>query len=96
MIDWEKRTTANQTWTLAQEYFTELYNDNKQYSKATADKRNRESTNNITNKTTEEEKELNDAAMMFTMMKETHKEQLNEMRERVIVQRQRRIRKFWR
>ncbi len=52
MIDREKRPTANQTWTLAQEYFTELYNDNKQYSKATADKRNQESANNITNRTT--------------------------------------------
>ena len=80
LIKWEKKEAANKTWTNLKTYVTKLYQSHTQYRKPLA-KRTRfhESASNIKEK--ENEKEENDAMMMFAMIKEQHQEQMNTMQE---------------
>ena len=75
-----EKGSGDQTWANVNTYFTELYQSQTQYSKSLAKrKRFHENTSNITEK--ENEKEENDATVMFAMIQEHHQDQLNAMRE---------------
>ena len=83
LIEWEKKMKANQNWEEVQSYFGELYHNHKQYSRATAKKAWFNDCLNNTQEDAANKKiaEQNDAAMMFAMMQQQHKEQVNQMKE---------------
>ena len=80
LIKWEKKEAADQTWANVKKYFTYLYQSHTQYNKSLA-KRTifHESAINVKEK--ENEREENDATMMFAMMQEQHQEKLHAMQE---------------
>ena len=76
----EKKEASDQTWENVKTYFTELYQSHTQYRKSlTKRTRFHETASNV--KENENEREENDATMMFAMMQEQHQEELNAMRE---------------
>ena len=82
MIEWEKRDDEDQDWGAVRAYFSELWHNESQYSKATAKKaRHNESANAVAVKEEKSEDAESDAAMMFAMMQEQHRDQLNAMKE---------------
>jgi hypothetical protein len=78
MVAWENKTAAQQTWQALQDYFTEKWLERRQYSQATA-KQSRFKDAALAAQETAAEEEGEASAMMFALLQEQHRAQLDAM-----------------
>jgi hypothetical protein len=79
MVAWENKTAAQQTWQALQDYFTEKWLERRQYSQATAKQSRFKDAALAAQETAAAEEEGEALAMMFTLLQEQHRAQLNAM-----------------
>jgi hypothetical protein len=76
---WENKPSANQTWQVLQEYFTEKWLECRQYSQATAKQSRFKDAALATQEQVAAEEEGKASAMMFALLQEQRKMQLKAM-----------------
>jgi len=79
MVAWENKTAAQQTWQALQDYFTEKWLERRQYSQATAKHSRFKDAALAAQETAAAEEEGKASAMMFALLQEQHKAQLDAM-----------------
>jgi len=79
MVAWENKTAAQQTWQALQDYFTEKWLERHQYSQATAKHSRFKDAALAAQETAAAEEEGEALAMMFALLQEQHKAQLDAM-----------------
>ena len=79
MVAWENKTAAQQTWQALQDYFTEKWLERRQYSQATAKQSRFKDAALAAQETAAAEEEGEASAMMFALLQEQHKAQLDAM-----------------
>jgi hypothetical protein len=79
MVAWENRTSATQTWTALQTYFTEKWLERKQYSATTAKQSRFKEAALLAQETAAAEEEGESQAMLFAMLQEQHDKQIAAM-----------------
>ncbi len=79
MVAWENKTPAQQTWQNLQDYFTEKWLECCQYSQATAKHSRFKDAALAAQETAAAEEEGEASAMMFALLQEQHKAQLDTM-----------------
>jgi hypothetical protein len=79
MVAWENKTTAQQTWQALQDYFTEKWLERRQYSQATAKCSRFKDAALAAQETAAAEEEGETLAMMFALLQEQHRTQLEAM-----------------
>jgi len=79
MVAWENKTTAQQTWQALQDYFTEKWLEHRQYSQATAKHLQFKDAALAAQETAAAEEEGEVLAMMFALLQEQHRAQLDAM-----------------
>ncbi len=79
MVAWENKTAAQQTWQALQDYFTEKWLERRQYSQATAKHSRFKDAALAAQETAAAEEEGEALAMMFALLQEQHRAQLDAM-----------------
>jgi hypothetical protein len=79
MVAWENKSAAQQTWQALQDYFTEKWLERHQYSQATAKHSWFKDTALATQELAVAEEEGETMAMMFVLLQEQHKSQMEAM-----------------
>ncbi len=79
IVRWENKTAAQQTWQSLQDYFTEKWLEQRQYSQATVKCSRFKDAALAAQELAAVEEEGKTAAMMFTLLQEQHKAQLELM-----------------
>ncbi len=79
MVAWENKTAAQQTWQALQDYFTEKWLERRQYSQATAKHSRFKDAALAAQETAAAEEEGEASAMMFALLQEQHRAQLDAM-----------------
>jgi hypothetical protein len=79
MVAWENKTPVQQTWQNLQDYFMEKWLEQRQYSQATAKQSRFKDAALAAQELTAAEEEGKTTAMMFTLLQEQHKTQLEAM-----------------
>jgi hypothetical protein len=79
MVAWENRTAAQQTWQALQDYFTEKWLECRQYSQATAKHSRFKDAALPAQEQAAAEEEGETTAMMFALLQEQHKHQMEAM-----------------
>jgi len=79
MVAWENKTPAQQTWQNLQDYFTEKWLERRQYSQATAKHLWFKDAALAAQETAAVEEEGETSAMMFALLQEQHRVQLDAM-----------------
>jgi hypothetical protein len=79
MVVWKNKTAAQQTWQNLQDYFTEKWQERRQYLQATVKHMRFKDTALAMQKLAAAEEESKTTAMMFTPLQEQHKAQLKSM-----------------
>ncbi len=79
MVAWENKTTAQQTWQVLQDYFTEKWLERRQYLQATAKHSRFKDAALAAQETAAAEEEGETSAMMFALLQEQHRMQLKAM-----------------
>ena len=79
MVAWENKTAAQQTWQALQDYFTEKWLERRQYSQATAKHSRFKDAALAAQETAAAEEEGEVSAMMFALLQEQHRAQLDAM-----------------
>ena len=79
MVAWENKSPAQQTWQNFQDYFTEKWLERRQYSQATAKHSRFKDTALTVQETAAAEEEGEASAMMFALLQEQHRAQLDAM-----------------
>ncbi len=78
-VAWENKTAAQQTWQALQDYFTEKCLERRQYSQAMAKHSRFKDAALAAQETAAAEEEGEASAMMFALLQEQHRVQLNAM-----------------
>ncbi len=79
MVEWENKTPAQQTWQALQDYFTEKWLERRQYSQATAKHSRFKDAALAAQETAAAEEEGEASVMIFTLLQEQHRTQLDTM-----------------
>ncbi len=79
MVAWENKTPAQQTWQNLQDYFTEKWLEQRQYSQATAKQLRFKDAALAAQELAAAEKEGKTTSMMFALLQEQHNSQLKAM-----------------
>ncbi len=79
MVLWENKTPTQQTWQNLQEYFTKRWLEQRQYSQATAKQLQFKAAALAAKEMAAAEEEGETTAMMFALLQEQHKAQLEAM-----------------
>ncbi len=79
MVTWENKPTANQTWANLQTYFMKKWLERHQYSAATAKQSQFKEAALAAQEQTSAEEEEETQAMMFALLQDQHKAQLEAM-----------------
>ncbi len=79
MVAWEKKTTAQQTWQNLQDYFSEKWLEQRQYSQATVKHSRFKDAAIAAQELAAAEEEGKITAMMFALLQDQHKAQLEAM-----------------
>ncbi len=79
IVAWENKTPVQQTWQNLQDYFTEKWLEQRQYSQATAKQSRFKDAALTTQELAAAEEEGKTTAMMFALLQEQHKAQLEVM-----------------
>ena len=79
MVAWENKSPAQQTWQNFQDYFTEKWLERRQYSQATAKHSQFKDAALAAQETAAAEEEGEASAMMFALLQEQHRAQLDAM-----------------
>jgi hypothetical protein len=79
MVAWENKTPAQQTWQALQDYFTEKWLERRQYSQATAKHSRFKDAALAAQEMAAAEEEGEASAMMFALLQEQHRTQLDAM-----------------
>ena len=79
MVAWENKTPAQQTWQALQDYFTEKWLECRQYSQAMAKHLRFKDAALAAQEMAAAEEEGETSAMMFALLQEQHRAQLNAM-----------------
>ena len=79
LVPWENKTPAQQTWQALQDYFTEKWLACRQYSQATAKHSRFKDAALAAQETVAAEEEGETSAMMYALLQEQHRAQLNTM-----------------
>ena len=79
MVAWENKTPAQQTWQALQDYFTEKWLECRQYSQATAKHLRFKDAALVAQETAAAEGGGEASAMMFALLQEQHRAQLDAM-----------------
>jgi hypothetical protein len=79
MVAWENKTAAQQTWQNLQDYFTEKWLEHRQYLQATAKHSRFKDAALAAQELAAAEEEGETTAMMFTLLEEQHRAQLEAM-----------------
>jgi hypothetical protein len=79
MVAWENRTSATQTWTELQTYFTEKWLERKQYSATTAKQSRLKEAALQAQEAAAAEEEGETQAMLFAMLQDQHTKQIAKM-----------------
>jgi hypothetical protein len=79
LVLWENKPSANQTWQALQDYFTEKWLERRQYLQATAKQSRLKGAALATQEQVAAEEEGKALAMMFALLQEQHKTQLEAM-----------------
>jgi hypothetical protein len=79
MVAWENKTAAQQTWQALQDYFTEKWLECRQYSQATAKHLRFKDAALAAQEQAAAEEEGETTAMMFALLQEQHKHQMEAM-----------------
>jgi hypothetical protein len=79
MVTWENKTAAQQTWQALQDYFTEKWLERRQYLQATAKQSWFKDAALAVQETAAAEEEGEASAMMFALLQEQHRAQLDAM-----------------
>ncbi len=79
MVAWENKPAAQQTWQALQDYFTEKWLEHCQYSQATAKHSRFKDAALAAQELAAAEEEGETTAMMFALLQEQHKSQMEAM-----------------